>query len=295
MFSDIVAFAVGKAVVCTVCWGQVSPPSCVQPQHNPKNLGIVLYLLHLDGSGSVKNPNERYFVLAGVSVFERQIFHLIKKSDEFVADLNLGDPHDIELHGSVMANGSKAPWKGMARRVRLDAIESSLQLLTDAHKSVEAFAVVVDKQAISPADPVEYAFEEICNRFNLFLSRLWRQNDQQRGLVVMDKSHYEDVLQRLARRFRETGTKWGTLQNLAEVPLFVDSSASRLIQIADLLAWAVWRRYEHHDTRYFDLVTPRFDSRGGVIHGLVHRKVTNEDCTCPACLTRALRDSTNHG
>lgn len=253
-----------------------------------------MYLLYLDGSGSVKNPNEPYFVLAGVSVYERQIFHLLKKSDEFVAALSLGDPHDIELHGSVMANGSKAPWKGMTRRIRLDTIDSSLQLLTSAHHTVKAFAVVVDKQAIAPTDPVEYAFEEICNRFNLFLSRLWQQQNQQRGLVVMDKSHYEDVLQRLARKFRETGTKWGTLRNLAEVPLFVDSSASRLIQIADLLAWAVWRRYEHHDTRYFDPITPRFDTEGGVLHGLVHYKSPSEDCSCPACLTRALRIPTGN-
>ena len=58
-----------------------------------------MYLLYLDGSGSVKNPTERHFVLAGVAVFERQIYHLISK-----------------LHASVMANGSKAPWKGIVRR-----------------------------------------------------------------------------------------------------------------------------------------------------------------------------------
>ena len=31
-----------------------------------------MYLLYLDGSGSVKNPAERHFVLAGVSIFERR-------------------------------------------------------------------------------------------------------------------------------------------------------------------------------------------------------------------------------
>ena len=34
-----------------------------------------MYLLYLDGSGSVRNPNERHFVLAGIAVFERQIYH----------------------------------------------------------------------------------------------------------------------------------------------------------------------------------------------------------------------------
>ena len=249
-----------------------------------------MYLLYLDGSGSVKNPKERHFVLAGIAVFERQIYHLISKTDQFVSSLGLGNVHDVELHGSVMANGSKTPWKGMARQKRLDTIERGLGLLRDAHWSVSAFAVAVDKHAEAPNDPVEYAFEEICNRFDLFLKRLYRNgNGEQRGLIVMDNSQYEETLQGLARHFREEGTRWGTLRNLAEVPLFVDSAASRPIQITDMLAWAVWRRYEHHDTRYFDRIVGRFDKEGGVLHGLVHRKHTADDCHCPACLSRSLQ------
>jgi len=192
-----------------------------------------MYLLYLDGSGSVKNPTERHFVLAGVAVFERQIYHLISKFDSFITSLNLGNAQRVELHASVMANGSKAPWKGIVRKERLRIIESGLKMLDDAHRSVRTFATVVDKQALE-GDPVEYAFEEICNRFNLFLSRLWcNEDDKQRGLVVMDESRYEQALQGLARQFREEGTRWGSLRNMAEVPLFADSTASRLIQIAD--------------------------------------------------------------
>ena len=247
-----------------------------------------MYVLYLDGSGSVRNPNERYFVLAGIAVFERQIYHLINEADRFVAGLNIGDPHQVELHGSVMANGRKAPWKGIFRKTRLNIIEGGLELLVNAHNSVKAFAVAVDKQAVSPTDPVEKAFEEICNRFNLFLTRLWKQDshNQQRGLIVMDESHYEGTLQKLGREFREQGNRWGEVKNLAEVPLFVDSEASRLIQIADLLSWSVWRRYEHSDTRYFDPLVRRFDAYGGIIHGLVHHKNPSEYCPCPACLTR---------
>lgn len=245
-----------------------------------------MYVLYLDGSGSVKNENERHFVLAGIAVFERQIYHLISEADRFVDDLKVGDPRQVELHGSVMANGRKAPWKGIVRKTRLQIIENGLGLLANAHNSVAAFAVVVEKDAVFPDDPVETAFEEICNRFNLFLTRLWRQKNQQRGLVVMDESHYEGTLQRLAREFRERGNRWGQVRNLAEVPLFVDSGASRLIQIADLLSWSVWRRYEHGDARYFDPLVRRFDRSGGVIHGLVHHKRPTEYCACPACLTR---------
>ena len=193
-----------------------------------------MYLLYLDGSGSVRNPAERHFVLAGVAVFERLIYHLISETDQFVSTLGVGAIHDVELHASVMANGRKAPWKGMVRKDRLVTIENGLDLLKHAHWSVTAFAVVVDKQAVSPDDPVERAFEEICNRFNLFLARLWnRKGEKHRGLVVMDKSHYEETLQGLARRFRDQGTRWGNLRNLAEVPLFVDSAASRGLSFVD--------------------------------------------------------------
>ena len=124
-----------------------------------------MYVLYLDGSGSVKNENERHFVLAGIAVFERQIYHMISEADRFVDQLNLGDPHQVELHGSVMANGRKAPWKGVPRKDRLQIIQSSLDLLVNAHNRVTAFAVAVEKEAVAPADPVEKAFEEICNRF----------------------------------------------------------------------------------------------------------------------------------
>lgn len=48
-----------------------------------------VYLLNLDGWGSVRNPAERHFVLAGVAVFERQIYHLLNDADRFVETLGL--------------------------------------------------------------------------------------------------------------------------------------------------------------------------------------------------------------
>ncbi len=256
-----------------------------------------MYLLYIDGSGSVKNPNEEYFILGGVSVFERQIFHLIKRMDEFVESLNLGSsPEDIELHASVIANGKENPWKGISRKARLQIIEDALEIVQASHWSIGLFAIAVHKERCAPNDPVEYAFEEICSRFNYQLRRIYHRSGRneegkQRGLVVMDKSNYESALQSLARTFRVQGTRWGELRNMAEVPLFVDSQASRIIQIADLGAWAVWRRYEFQDTRYFDKIVSRFDSEGGVLHGLVHFGPRGENCHCPACLSRAVRDT----
>ncbi len=256
-----------------------------------------MYLIYIDGSGSVKNPNERYFILGGISVFERQIFHLISKIDGYVKSLELGDAQDIELHASVIANGSRRPWKGLSRKRRLEIIEGALDIISNSHRTNTLFATAIHKAHRAPHDPVEYAFEEICNRFNLQLQRIYNRSSNrseaaQRGLVVMDKSdNYEAALQNLARKFRMEGTRWGNLRNMAEVPLFVDSQLSRIVQAADLVSWAVWRRYEYGDTRYFDRIVSRFDSEGGVLHGLVHFRPNDEDCHCPACLTRAIRDT----
>lgn len=172
-------------------------------------------------------------------------------------------------------------------------MHKALSVLSNASRSVRAFGVAVEKKAIAPNDAVEYAFEEICNRFNFYLTRIFnsrggRDEDKQRGLVVMDQSHYEQPLQALARDFRVDGTRWGHLRNLAEVPLFIDSRASRLVQLADLVAFSLWRQYEFQDGRFFNPIIPRFDADGGVIHGLVHKPIKGPDCYCPACMSRSV-------
>jgi Protein of unknown function (DUF3800) len=175
-------------------------------------------------------------------------------------------------------------------------IHSALATLGPGNASVRLFAIAIDRLAASPRDPVELAFEEICNRFNLFLQRVGdRTNERQRGLLVMDESKYEKPLQALARHFRVNGTRWGHFRNLAEVPLFVDSKASRLVQLADLVAWATWRKFEHRDGRFFDPLIRMFDSDGGVIHGLVHYRNLADECFCPACVSRNRRDGVGQG
>lgn len=184
--------------------------------------------------------------------------------------------------------GGRSFWRQVRDRGKRESmIQCALATLKN-QASIRLFAIVIDKEAASPRDPVEMAFEEICNRFNLFLSRIYhRRGDSQRGLIVMDKSDsQEHPLQMLARSFRIDGGRWGHFRNLAEVPLFVDSKASRMVQLADLVAWSTFREYEFSDGRFFDPLIPLFDADGGVIHGLYHQRKMSEPCYCPACHSR---------
>jgi hypothetical protein len=60
----------------------------------------VVHIQYIDDSGSVDNPNDRYFVLGGISIFERGLFHQVKQVDDCVSNFALGYSHDIELHAS---------------------------------------------------------------------------------------------------------------------------------------------------------------------------------------------------
>jgi hypothetical protein len=132
------------------------------------------------------------------------------------------------------------------------------------------------------------AFEDICQRFETFLSKKRQGGNQQRGMLVLDNTTHETSLRNLSREFRKTGTRRGNIRNIADTPFFVDSKASRLVQIADHVAYAGFRRYNAGDAQYMDIVAHRFNEENGVIHGLCHKRNNERLCTCPACLNRRL-------
>jgi len=98
-------------------------------------------------------------------------------------------------------------------------------------------------------------------------------DEAQRGLMILDESTKETTLQRLAIDFRTTGHSYGILRNLVEVPLFVDSRATRLVQLADLVAYATFRFVERNDCRFFDVFKHRFHTVSGIVHGLEIKSV----------------------
>lgn len=244
---------------------------------------FVMHILYLDDSGSVKNQDEKHFVLAGISIFEQQAFWLQKALDDYASTLVDSDPDRLEFHGNQILAG-RGRWRGTRREQRRAIIGNALAATRKlASNQWRLFGVVVDKRARSPEDPIEYAFEQLCNRFDRFLSRLYHQHDNQKGIIVLDKSSEETRLQSLASEFRTIGHRWGVTRNLVDVPLFVDSKATRFIQYADLVAYALRRKFEQGDGEFFDIISPYFDREGGVVHGLHHYRNRDELCNCPAC------------
>jgi hypothetical protein len=225
-----------------------------------------MHLLYVDESGHASDPKQEYFVLAGISVFERRCWWISNELDQIAARFDPANPQSVELHGSPMLQG-RGGWKLHKRELREQAMIDALAVAASNHDH-KIFAAVVKKSVISPRDPVVYAFEQLTSRFDQLLGRKHKYGDTQRGIILFDKCVHEHSLQNLARDFREVGHTWGVLRNLSEVPVFLDSRASRLIQLADLIAYAVFRRWEMKDHRFYNVIRDSFDKDGGICHGL---------------------------
>jgi hypothetical protein len=233
-----------------------------------------VYLLYLDDSGSVSDPKQNHFVLAGLSVFER-LPHWIEQELDQIALRFARDPnclYDVEFHASPMFGGHKV-WRGFPKADRLEAIKDALRLVRKYHpRDLRLFAAVLEKQNFSGQDMIEEAFTQVCSRFDHYLMRLYRNTQNpERGLILFDKSSTEARVQTLARDFKYSGHQYGKTRNYAEVPVFLDSKASRLIQLADLIAYAIFRHVEFQDSQFFEIIESCFDSEGGVVHGLYKR------------------------
>lgn len=245
-----------------------------------------MFLLYLDDAGSVGSRDEKHFVLSGICLFERQVFHINKAMDELAERIYSEDPAKLEFHGSHMFAG-KGFWRSIKEKnQRKTHIRHALATCRELHGPWALFGVVVEKADVSPEDPIEFAFEQICSRFDAFLKRAHRNGNSQRGLMIFDKSTRETRLQALARDFRTEEHRYGTTRNIADVPMFVDSEATRLIQYADLVSYALWHKFEKGNSEFFDIIADDFDAEGGVVHGLLHKHSERADCDCPYCATR---------
>ena len=112
-------------------------------------------------------------------------------------------------------------------------------------------------------------FTQVASRFDMFLGRMHRKHDSQRGIAIFDKSTRELTIQRASYIFSHVGHQWGgRLNNFATVPLFLDSKMSRLIQLADLIAFSIFRHFEYNDDTYFSIIKNCFDADEKNIHGL---------------------------
>jgi hypothetical protein len=156
------------------------------------------------------------------------------------------------------------------------------------------FAEAVDKRTMQPGtDIFGQAFETVVTRFHYYLchrpsQEAFRPNKlsaDHLGLLIQDNNEtVARTLTALMRRFHKQGTLWSRVERIIETPLFVDSSLTSMVQMADLCAYATRRFFENHETDLFDRIFGRFDkAQGGKVVGIRHF-LEGALCKCKVCL-----------
>jgi hypothetical protein len=149
------------------------------------------------------------------------------------------------------------------------------------------FAECIDKIHFDPARTGktvdEQAFEQVISRFQQYMARMNTDGSvSQYGILVHDnnqtvaKKHTE-----LMRKFHASGTVWTKIHHIIETPLYVDSSLTRMVQMADLCGYALRRFVENQEKDLFRRVFTRADRYGARAVGVRH--FAGLTCRCEIC------------
>jgi hypothetical protein len=235
-----------------------------------------MHILYVDesGDGGSAPGSSRHLVLCGAAMHEGQWRKLTHQVDEIQKNNFPTAGSLLELHASEMRTGSRS-FRGLPRTSRNKAIQEVFEAIKDA-RGLTLFAAVIDKPAFvakyqGKVDIYRGGFEGLSTMFNFFLERKQTQSKRVgRGIVVFDEARpsLSREIRRLLAEFQVGGTRWTSLGCVIETAFFFDSRSSRLIQIADFVAYAIYRWYEHEDPSYLKLIYNRFDRQSGKLHGL---------------------------
>ncbi len=243
-----------------------------------------MYLLYLDESGNPDDPADRHFVLAGAAVHERYTYWLSKEIEALQAKYFPGSP-PVTFHATDI-RGGKGFWRNVDKATRDRLLLDIARKIENAGPQVCLFAAAIEKDDTTYGElAIRHGLEEVCGRFDILLKRQFHDNkDPQRGLLVLSESSYKKNAKVWVREFKELGTRLGALTNLADIPYFAFASESRMLQVADFIAHAVFLLYERRNPSLFAPLCSKFDQKDGILHGLVHvGRSRGPSCECPRC------------
>ena len=251
-----------------------------------------MYILYLDESGTHQEAS--YFVLAGLAVFEREIYWFSQDLDSLQKEYFPAENKPVHFHARTLrvSNTAKlpAPLNQLTKEQLREIKDKVYEILRKRGATLFGCAIEKKYAALRHEDPYEWAFEDLISRFDMFLSRINRaekekDKEEQRGLVVLAESNYKKTISLLAQRLQQTGTRWRSIHNVTDIPMFAPSPDSRMLQYADFCANAIYGRYETGHTLDFDKIASKFDRQDSAVHGLSH--LSNEShCVCLACISR---------
>lgn len=254
----------------------------------PPAASYFVYLLYADESGDLTDPSSQVLVVAGIAAHEDAIRPLAGEINNTMRRfLGRHTADRVELHGSPMRVGA-GEWEPIPAAKRHGLYHDLLAKIeawshADSSSGIEPFVVVMDRD--HSQSPTETTYGELLYLFDAWLREHRRAGDPHNGVLIADRSRYERTLEAwvdLARAYKNRPAQDPRrLYALAEMPFFVDSRLTRLMQMADLLAHAFYRAFNANDWAWANTAMAGVQAGTRLIH------FTGTACSCPACAAPA--------
>lgn len=238
-----------------------------------------MHIFFIDESGTPPGPGkgkDKYFVIGGV-VIPEQVWHRIR-------DALLGMKTRRKLRGELKwryfaPNNTDAenPMLGRSQDEK-NEIRTELYQIICTVKSIKSMACVAcieaayDMPSIKDRDDLyHFTYKPLSERFQYYLQDLSRTvGRRETGIIVADhRGAQADARFRGAHENLLSGGEFvSNYQNLVESLFFQQSHLSVGVQLADMVAGAVWRKYEKNDDTWFKVLEPSIrKSPSGNIEG----------------------------
>lgn len=227
-----------------------------------------MHILFIDESGNPTPPGKpglKHFVLGGLVIPEEIWPKLAADLKRLKKDFGVTG----EIKWRYFIAGNNKPENSMLHLPPSKRDELRMLLLNSLvrYKAVRIISVVADIQkayadATIKDDSGLYhrAYKVLSERFQYFLQDLERESGQRiNGLVVCDhrNTYQDDRLRALHQRLvYSDGPFTSNYANLIEGLFVAPSHYSVGVQFADLVAGAVFRKFEAGDDRFFNVIRP---------------------------------------
>jgi uncharacterized protein DUF3800 len=240
-----------------------------------------VHILFIDESGTAPGPTSvkhKYFVIGGIIVPEGKW----SKLRDLLVGLKIRRKIRGEIKWRYFAPGNtqaENPIRDRSQNERDEIRTEIYEKIVCADRSVKTIACVTcvaaayERPSITEREDIyQYTYKPISERFQYHLQDLTREVGRpEYGLIVSDHRGHEDD-----KRFRSHheellhagGDFTSKYHNLVESLFFVPSDLSIGIQLADMVAGAIWRKFEVRSDRWYRMLEPSLRcSKQGEVDG----------------------------
>lgn len=239
-----------------------------------------MHILFVDESGTAPAgpaAGQRYFVIGGV-IIPDGVWHGVASALDSIRE-RFGIKGEIKWRFFALNNKDADNSLSHLNVTDRDTVRNEIFGLITARKSIKVLAVVTavatayNLPTVNNADDLyQFSYKPITERFQYFLQDMERDTGQKtNGIIVCDHRGPKDDkrLQELHQKLlHQDGIYLSSYKNLIEGLFIAPSHWSVGIQLADLVAGAVFRKFERGDDRFFNLIKGSFRTGpGGKLEG----------------------------